>query len=50
MGCGLWGLFGVEGLDMQIYGEIREKKLRSGRGLPPPKPRSQNRDLGHPIL
>ena len=36
MGWGLWGLFGVEGLDMQIYGEIREKKLRSGRGLPPP--------------
>ena len=27
MGWGLWGFFGVEGLDMRFTGEIRGKKL-----------------------
>ena len=50
MGWELWGFFGVEGLDTRIYGEILGKNLREREGLPPPIPRSQNRDLGHPIL
>ena len=27
MGWELWGFWGVEGLDMRIYGEIRGKNL-----------------------
>jgi hypothetical protein len=33
MGWGLLGLFGVEGLDMQIYGEIRGKKTSEWEGI-----------------
>ena len=42
-------LEGWRGLSTGLDGEI-ERKRHGGEGLPPPLPRSQNRDLGHPIL